>query len=227
MMKHIGRHGDKKVAVLYRTVPNESASCLVLYSDLLPRTYHDAVMKVLESDVGQVAGEFADALFRSLLPDGRNILETLHKEGLIRKIPTSQVIITPDAKNSCRLDELNKILGDIDAGNEAKLTEAEETRGLKDPMRKKPDVTKTTSASVGGEDIDELPTPAPEVVAKFAATAKTAPAEVAAQTPAKILADMKAAMAEVKRLEGVLNAALGTELKPKRKYTPRKPKVAA
>jgi hypothetical protein len=96
MIKHIGRHNDKKVAILYRTVPKEEGMCLLVYSELLPRTYHDTVMKVLESDPGQAASELSDALFRSLLPDGRNVLETLHAEGLIRKIPTSQVIVTPE-----------------------------------------------------------------------------------------------------------------------------------
>ena len=93
--------------------------CLVCYSDLLPRTYHDAVMKVLESDVGQQAKEFAEALFRNLLPDGRNILTTLHKEGLIKKVQTGQIIVTPDMKNNVRLDELNKILKEMEAGEGA------------------------------------------------------------------------------------------------------------
>jgi hypothetical protein len=119
MIKHIGRHGDKKIVIMYKTVPDEEHMCLVCYSDLLPRTYHDAVMSVLESDAGQQAKEFAEALFRNLLPDGRNILTSLHKEGLIKKIQTDQVIVTPDMKNNVRLDELNKILKQMEAGAEA------------------------------------------------------------------------------------------------------------
>ena len=98
MIKHVGRHGDKKIVILYRTVHGEDHMCLVAYSDLLPRTYHDAVMKTLETPAGQQAKEFADALFRNLLPDGRNMLHTLHREGLIKKVPTNQVIVTPDVK---------------------------------------------------------------------------------------------------------------------------------
>ena len=63
MYKHVARHKDKKAVLLYRQVPGEDHMCLVAYSDLLPRLYHDSIMKVLESDIGQAAENFADALF--------------------------------------------------------------------------------------------------------------------------------------------------------------------
>ena len=53
MLKHIGRHGDRKVAVLFREVPNEGHMCLVIYPDVLPAPWEDAIMRALESDVGQ------------------------------------------------------------------------------------------------------------------------------------------------------------------------------
>jgi hypothetical protein len=143
MIKHIGRHGDKKVVIVYKTVPDQDHMCLVCYSDLMPRTYHDATMKVLESAVGQESAELADALHRNLLPDGRNILITLHKEGLIKKVPTNQVIVTPDTRNSVRLDELNKILKEMSQGAEAikRMAEIDAQAGLRDPkkMEKIPD----------------------------------------------------------------------------------------
>lgn len=137
MIKHVGRHGDKKIVIMYRTVPNEDHMCLVAYSDLLPRTYHDAVMKTLESPVGQQAKEFADALFRNLLPDGRNILHTLHREGLIKKVPTNQVIVTPDLKSNVRLDELNDILKKMEEGEDAvrKMAAMDAQAGLRDPIK--------------------------------------------------------------------------------------------
>jgi hypothetical protein len=147
MIKHVGRHGDKKVVILYRTVPNEEHMCLVSYSDLLPRTYHDAVMKILESAVGQQAAEFSEALFRNLLPDGRNMLHTLHKEGLIKKVPTNQVIVTPDTKSNVRLDELNEILKKMEAGSEAvqKMAELDAQSGLRDPAKKTQSVPEKTA----------------------------------------------------------------------------------
>jgi hypothetical protein len=119
MIKHVGKHNNKKVVLLWRRVPNEAHMCLVAYSDTLPRMIHDDLMKTLESAVGQNATELSDVLFRTTMGDGRNALEVLHKEGFIKKVPTSQVLITPTAKSSVRLDELNDILDEMEKGEEA------------------------------------------------------------------------------------------------------------
>ena len=136
-MKPVGRHGDKKVVVLYRTVPDEDHMCLVSYSDTLPRIYHDGVMKVLESKQGQDAGELAEVLHRHLLPDGTNSLQSIHKTGLIKKVPSSQVIMTPDPRNSVRLDELNKIIKEMSQGQDAvrRMAELDAQAGMRDPQK--------------------------------------------------------------------------------------------
>lgn len=137
MIKHVGKHNNRKVVILYRTVPGEDHMCLVSYSDSLPQGFHDEIMRVLESPVGQAAKEFSDALFRSLLPDGRNILHSLHQEGLIKKVPTNQVIVTPTTTSSVRLDELNSILQKMEQGEEAvkKMRELDDQLGVKDPLK--------------------------------------------------------------------------------------------
>jgi hypothetical protein len=119
MIKHVGKHNNKKIVLMWRRVPNESHMCLVSYSDTLPRMIHDEVMKALESPIGQNAKEFSDVLFRTIMADGRNALEVLHREGFIKKVPTSQVLITPTSKSSVRLDELNDILDEMQKGEEA------------------------------------------------------------------------------------------------------------
>ncbi len=138
-MKHIGRHNDRKAAVVFRTIPGMDHMCLVIYPETLPAHWHDSIMKVLESDVGQQAEEFADALHRNLLPDGRNILETLHREGMLKKVNTEQIIMTPTTSSTIRLDELNKILMDMKSGDEArkKLAAADANRGLVDAPTKR------------------------------------------------------------------------------------------
>lgn len=138
-LKHIGRHGDRKVAVLFREVPNEPHMCLVIYPDTIPAPWESAVMKVLESDVGQQAEQFADALHRSFLPDGRVILETLHREKMIKKIRTSDVLITPRPDSSVRLDELNTMLNEMKTGEAAikRMAESDAARGLVDPSVKR------------------------------------------------------------------------------------------
>jgi hypothetical protein len=148
MLKHIGKHNNKKVVVLYRTVPGEDHMCLVLYSDALPRIYHDDVMRVLESDVGQQAKEFSDALFRNLFSDGSNMLQKLHQERLIKKIPTNQVIVTPTPTSNVRLDELNEILNKMQAGEEAvaKMSELDRNAGFKNGKSPSTNITEPVSA---------------------------------------------------------------------------------
>lgn len=138
-MKHIGRQGDRKVAVIFREVPREEHMCLVIYPDTLPAPWESAIMKVLESDVGQQSENFADELHRSLLPDGRVILETLHKEQMIKKIRTADVIITPRSDSSIRLDELNTMLNEMKTGEEAikRLAQNDAAQGLVDPAMKR------------------------------------------------------------------------------------------
>jgi hypothetical protein len=108
---------------------------LVIYPELLPRTFHDAIMPVLESEAGQQSENLGDILFRSLLPDGRSMLETLHKEGMIKKVQTNQVTVTPNVKSHVRLDELNKVINQMKTGEAAKaqMEALDINSGLVDP----------------------------------------------------------------------------------------------
>ena len=132
MIKHVGKHNSKKIVLLWRKVPNENHMALLLYSDTLPRMIHDEVMKQLESPIGQNATEFSDVLFRTVMADGRNALEVLHKEGFIKKVPTSQILITPTSKSTVRLDELNDILDEMQKGEEAmkRLSDLDKEAGM-------------------------------------------------------------------------------------------------
>lgn len=140
-IKHIGKHGDRKVAIIYRQVPAEEHMCLVAYPETLPKAFHDALMGVIESAPGQEATELSEPLFRNLLPDGRPILQTLHREGMIKKVPTAQVTVTPNATSHVKLDELNTILNGMEAGSEAteKMAELDKNAGMVDPVQ--PEVT--------------------------------------------------------------------------------------
>lgn len=139
MLKHIGRHGDRKVAILFREVPGEDHMCLVIYPDTLPRHFHDSIMKTLESAVGQQASNLAEALHRNLLPDGRPQLEALHREGMIKKVLANQIIVTPTAHSSVKLDELNKIVREMEKGDDAlkRLQQLDASAGMVDPAVKR------------------------------------------------------------------------------------------
>ena len=135
MLKHIGRHGEKKVVVVYRSIPDQDHMALVVYPDNMPTSIHDPIMMTLESVTGQQHHSLADALFKQILPDGRNQLKALHEQGYLKKVQTSQIVMTPDAKSTLRLDELNKLVKEMETGDEAraKLAKADSDRGLQPP----------------------------------------------------------------------------------------------
>ena len=138
-LKHIGKHGDRKVVVIFRQIPGDEHMCLCIYPDLLASHWHDTIMRVLESPVGQAAEEFADALNRNLLPDGRNILGALHAERMMKRVNTEQVLMTPTMNSNVKLVELNKILNEMKKGEDAvrKMAEIDGARGLVDPKQKR------------------------------------------------------------------------------------------
>lgn len=134
-LRHVGKIGDRKVAIVFREVPNESHMALVVYTELLNRHVHDPLMKCIESDIGQNSENLADALNRTHTNDGKIILQVLHKEGMLKKVQTNQVIMTPNSSTQIKLDELNKILTEMQQGEEAvkRLAEIDQSRGLQTP----------------------------------------------------------------------------------------------
>lgn len=138
-MKHVGKHGDRKVCILFRQVPGEDHMALIIYPEVLPAHWQDSIQKALESDIAQQAEELADALHRAYLPDGRPVLETLHQERMIKKVRTGDIIVTPTAQSNIRLDELNKMLNEMKLGEAAikKMAENDASRGLVSPEVKR------------------------------------------------------------------------------------------
>jgi len=131
-LRHVGKHGDRKVAVIFREVPGESHMCLVAYTELLNKHIHDPMIQCIESDIGQNSENLADALNRSYTTDGKIILQILHHEGQLKKIQTAQVVMTPQPNTVIRLDELNKILDEMKQGEEAvkRLAEMDKSAGM-------------------------------------------------------------------------------------------------
>jgi len=109
-LRHVGKHGDRKVAVVFREVPGEPHMCLVVYPEILNQHIHDPLIQCIESDIGQNSENLADALNRTYTKDGTIILQKLHSEGMLKKINTEQVLMTPGPNIKIRLNELNKML---------------------------------------------------------------------------------------------------------------------
>ena len=133
--RHVGKQGDRKVAVVFREVPGEPHMCLVTHTELLNQHIHDPLIKCIESDIGQNSEHLADALNRTHTKDGRIILQVLHAEGQLKKVQTSQILMTPSPNQSIRLDELNTILDEMKQGESAvkRLQELDNSRGMQDP----------------------------------------------------------------------------------------------
>lgn len=192
MIKHVGRHNQRKVAIVYRQVPDEGHMALVMYTDNLPMMVHDEAMRVLESEVGQNAKDFADALFRHIMPDGTNCLTHIHRAGYLKKVPCNQVIVTPTAKATIRLDELNDMLAKIEAGGEAaaKMADIDANRGTKGVLQE-------------GRELG-MPAVQPPATTAAAVDSVLSDADIAQQRlaqAARMEADAKSLLAEAKRLK--------------------------
>lgn len=113
-IKHVGRvtTTKKKCIVAYRTLPGDSHYCLIVPTENLPDSYHDSIINLVESNAGQTAYEFAEAMMRTTLPDGSNMLAALHTQGRLIKAPTSQIEMTPTTSTSILLSELNQLIAE-------------------------------------------------------------------------------------------------------------------
>jgi hypothetical protein len=110
-------------------------------------------MKCIESDIGQNSKNLADALNRTHTKDGQIILQKLHAEGMLKKVNTEQVVMTPAPNIKIKLHELNTILDEMEQGEAAvkKLAEMDASMGLQDPVdvarRMRGDSTTTTATT--------------------------------------------------------------------------------
>jgi hypothetical protein len=219
-LKHVGKHGDRKVAIIFREVPGESHMCLVTYTETLNQHIHDPLIRCIESDIGQNSEHLADALNRTYTQDGKPILQVLHLEGQLKKVQTSQILMTPSPNQLIRLDELNKILDEMKLGEDAvkRMAELDKSRGIQDPatvarkMRGTKDATVPKGLQASGDALGD---------AAIASNLR--------QQAAKMDIEAKGLMAEAARLhkeaaqlEGV---TAETATKPK-KTTTKKTKVS-
>ncbi len=153
MIKHVGKHDQKKCVLLFKDVPGYDDMCLIVYTDTLPKLLHDPMMKCIESEVGQMANDITGPLNRTLMDDGKNLLNTLHTSGYITRVPTNQMILMPQAGTTIRLDELNKILKEMAKGKEAtqRLAELDAQAGIRDPAKSLSNLAKVSP----GEEVKE------------------------------------------------------------------------
>jgi len=112
--KHVGKmkNNSARIAVVYRTLPGDPHSALVVGTNGLTDAYHDSLMSLIDSDAGQQANELADVLAVRRFPDGTVMLQYMHANGHLKKVPTKLVLMTPNSQTSTPLDELNNIIAE-------------------------------------------------------------------------------------------------------------------
>jgi hypothetical protein len=117
-IKHVGTHKgtNTRLSVVFLRLPDEPDYALVAYSDSLPDKYHDDFMSALESPEGQSSKELYEVLSRKVFWNGNNMLETLHKEGLLKKTSIDSIIMTPNSTINMPLADLLKQMDEIAAG---------------------------------------------------------------------------------------------------------------
>jgi hypothetical protein len=133
--RHVGKHGDRKVAVIFREVPGEPHMCLVTYTETINQHIHDPLIKCIDSDIGQNSENLADALNRTYAQDGRPILQILHMEGQLKKVQTAAIVMTPNPNTRIKLDELNTMLDEMKLGEAAvkKMADMDKSMGMQSP----------------------------------------------------------------------------------------------
>ena len=139
MIKHVGKHGEKRVVVVFREVPGEDHMALVTYPDSLKQQTHDDLMNAIQSVKGQEANHLGEALHSIVGADGQTLLNSLHREGFMKKVRTQDIIMMPRPNQpGARLDEINKIIRDLETGSEAaqKAAALDANAGLADPQKK-------------------------------------------------------------------------------------------
>jgi hypothetical protein len=113
-IKHVGVNGQgKKCVVVFRELPGDSDSALIIPTEALPQLYHDDLISAIEHPNCQDLMDPSDYLFRQVFNDGTNMLNTLHVKGWMVKVPTKSVAMTPRPGVTINLVDLNRELKQI------------------------------------------------------------------------------------------------------------------
>lgn len=113
-LKHVGRvkSTGKKCLVAYRTLPGDAYHAVIIPTENLPDSYHDALIQLVESSAAQESYEFADILSRANFPDGSIMLAALHTQGRMVRVSTAEIEMTPTLTDKISLDELNSLIAE-------------------------------------------------------------------------------------------------------------------
>ena len=194
-IKHVGQINNtgKKCVVVFREIPGEENSCLVVETESLPDLYHDNIISAVESDSAQEDMDFFKFAQRSTFHDGTNMLESLHVRGFLRKMPSTDVTMLPTREARILLSDLNNQLRTIN--NQGRTTSGD--------INSDSGVVQESSSSAGTLDDKQIASQMRNQAAYFQKEAERLMKEADTLDPTK-----------------VVNSSIVD--KPKRKYTKKK-----
>jgi len=149
-LKHVGRlaSNNRKLIVAYRVVPGDPESCLVVHPETLDADQHDTLMKLVESNTGQTAYELGEAMARTTLPDGRNMLTQFHRTGKIVKYKSSDVDMIPNSQSAINLKQLNDLVAEQKGVTVADLALSANLTATAQTTENAPKTTESTTPAV-------------------------------------------------------------------------------
>lgn len=123
MKKHFGaiKNTGTRAIVVFRSLPDDPNSCLVVEENTIPEQYHDAVINLANGIDAQRqdCNDFYEVLNRNIFADGSNMLQTLHFKGLLRKVPVESVVLLPQPGRELPLAMANEV---IDQGGTTEIS---------------------------------------------------------------------------------------------------------
>lgn len=133
-IKHVGvtTNTASRVVVVFRTLPDDENTALVVMSDSLKDRYHQDFMQVVEGITAQQETELFKTLQTQKFSDGASMLDTLHAKGLLHKVAVTNIKMTPEVNKHILLSDLNNVLGPVnyaDGGGKRNQPEANAPQG--------------------------------------------------------------------------------------------------
>ena len=233
-IKHVGKNtaNGAKCVIVFRQVTDakgnvvEGDQALVAYPDTLPLTEHQDIMRIVESDPAQQSANLYEALNRDTVTNGANALQWLHTNGYLKKVATTDIVLTPTAAHSVPLSDVNRIVELQAAG----LNEQQIKNMMQDDTNQPPRGHSMINANDVPANVAEPGIPAPEVLAEAAQPVVEAPAEtvvapVALDPTAQAQAMLEQAKEMIRQAEELKAAAI--DLDPSVKPGRGRPKAKA
>jgi hypothetical protein len=147
--KHFGaiKNTGAQIIVVFRSLPEDPTNCLVVENNTIPEKYYDAVINLANSSDAQnpTCNNFYEVLNRNIFSDGRNMLQALHFNGLLRKVPVDNVVLLPQPGRELPLAMANEAIDGTSDGEISKdlpkTTDVKSSPTMKDDVENKPQQT--------------------------------------------------------------------------------------